>query len=99
MEQSSAASSPNLSWMKLQGRGIEGFAAFIFTDLDLNLPVFTLFMKPAGAAKLALPKIISTTWFESAFGNTFPLKLSGLRARGVLETTAQRKEGFWDGAL
>lgn len=57
MEQSSTAFSPNLSWMKLQGRGIEGFVAFIFTDLDLNLPVvFTLFVKPAGAAELALPK-------------------------------------------
>lgn len=57
MEQSSTVLSLNLSWMKLQGRGIEGFVTFTFTDLDLNLPVvFTLFMKPAGAAELALPK-------------------------------------------
>lgn len=33
------------------------------------------------------------TWFESPFGNTFPLELSVLRAHSTLETSTQRKEG------
>jgi len=57
MEQSSAAFGPNPCRTELQGRGIRGFVACPFTDLDLNLPViFTLFAKLTGAAELALPK-------------------------------------------
>lgn len=57
MEQSSAAFGPNPCRTKLQGRGIEGFVACTFADLDLNLLVtFALFAKLTGAAELVLPK-------------------------------------------
>lgn len=78
---------------RVPGQRHQGFVACNFTDLDHNLPVtFTLFAELTGAAVLALPEIM--TWFESPFGNTFPLSLT----RSAPETPTKRKEevlGTW----